>query len=409
MTKRLPPQSSHRLKLDQKDMTRLRILDCIRDAGTISRTDIATQSQTSPATVTAATADLMVANLIEEIEGEANGKDTRRGRPRVLLRLNPTSHLIAGLKIAREMLSVVIHDFQGGEVARHEAPLANATMPPEDLVRAVKKAASEACGKIDRNIEDLSGISVSIAGHVDAVENFVHWSSSIVGRNISLGPLFAHHLPCPAFIENDANLVAKAEQLFGEGRGLGNFLVVTIEHGVGLGIVLNGELHRGERGCGAEFGHTKVHLDGALCQCGQRGCLEAYVGDYALVREFNVAGSQSPPTRIDDVLNAAAVGDPHAVAVLERAGQMFGMGLSNLINLFDPECIILSGMQTRFDHLHSDAVMERIRRSVISVDAPLPEIRVHHWGDLMWAKGAAAYGIEQVSILQVKEMANHAV
>ena len=94
--------------------------------------------------------------------------------------------------------------------------------------------------------------------------NFVHWSSSITERNIDFSHLLSNELPCPAFVDNDANLVAKAEQLFGLGKGLKNFLVVTIEHGVGLGIVLDGKLYRGERGCGAEFGHTKVQLDGAL-------------------------------------------------------------------------------------------------------------------------------------------------
>lgn len=396
------------LKLDQKDITRLRILECIRNAITISRTDIASKLQTSPATVTAATSDLISAGMIQEFEGETQGKDSRRGRPRVLLRLKPEAHLIAGLKVAREMISVVVQDFQGDEVTQHEMTLKHVQMAPDELALEIKRAVSAACRVIGKSITDLSGISVSIAGHVDATANFVHWSSSIIGRNIELGPIFARHFPCPAFIENDANLVAKAEQLFGEGRGIDNFLVVTIEHGVGLGIVLNGELYRGKRGCGAEFGHTKVQLDGALCQCGQRGCLEAYVGDYALIREINVAGSGAPSRRLDDIFSDAARGDAHAVAVLERAGQMFGMGLSNLINLFDPERIILSGTQTRFDHLHTDAVMERIRRGVVNVDAPLPEIRVHHWGDLMWAKGAAAYGLEQVSMLQVKDLARHA-
>jgi len=408
MTESRTTPSSQTLKLDQKDNTRLRILECIRDARTISRTDIAAQLSTSPATVTAATSNLMAAGMIEEFEGEASGTGARRGRPRVLLRLKEDAHLIAGLKIARSAVSVVIHDFQGGEVAQHEMPLKQVQMQPEELVLEIRRAVSVACENVGKSIKDISGISVSIAGHVDATANFVHWSSSLVGRNIELGPYLARHLPCPTFIENDANLVAKAEQLFGEGRGIDNFLVVTIEHGVGLGIVLNGELYRGKRGIGAEFGHTKVQLDGALCQCGQRGCLEAYVGDYALIREINVAGSGTPSKQLDDIFNDAANGDARAVAVLERAGQMFGMGLSNLINLFDPELIILSGTQARFDHLHSEAVMERIRRGVINVDAPLPEIRVHRWGDLMWAKGAAAYGLEQVSILQVKELARHA-
>ena len=84
---------------------------------------------------------------------------------------------------------------------------------------------------------------------------------------------------------------------------------------------------------------------------------------------------------------------------------MFGLGLSNLINLFDPERIILSGAGHRIAHLHSDTVLAQVQRNVVKVDAPLPDIRVHHWDDLMWARGAAAMGIEQVSALKVKELA----
>ncbi len=394
--------------MDQRNATRLRVLEHIRRTGTISRIDIASALKTSPATITAATADLLSAGLIKEIEGHTSSKSAKRGRPRVLLQLHGSSYLVAGLKVARHVVSVILVDFEGQEIASCKYPLEDARMAPDAFVSCIRQALEHACKTVGAAIEDLSGVSIGIAGLVDAKRNFVHWSSSITERNVDLSPLLSRALPCHAFIENDANLVAKAEQLFGLGRGLKNFLVVTIEHGIGLGIVLDGKLYRGERGCGAEFGHLKVQLDGALCQCGQRGCLEAYVGEYALIREATVAGHSTEPTTVSDIHSSARAGDARAISVLARAGQMFGMGLSNLINLFDPECIILSGTQVSFEHLCSDEVMARIRNGIVSVDAPLPEIKVHHWGDSMWAKGAAAYGIEQVSILKVRELATNA-
>ncbi len=394
--------------VDQRNATRLRVLEHIRTRGSVSRIDIASALQTSPATVTAATADLISAGLIKEIESAPPSKSAKRGRPRVLLQLDGGSYLVAGLKVARQFISVILVDFEGNEVASHKYALDNARMSPGDFVQEVCRALEETCAGIDGAIQNLSGVSIGIAGLVDAERNFVHWSSSITDRNVDFNRRLADALHCPAFIENDANLVAKAEQLFGLGKGLKNFLVVTTEHGVGLGIVLGGKLYRGERGCGAEFGHVKVQLDGALCQCGQRGCLEAYVGDYALIREMTVAGHDRQMNTISDIHDLANAGNERASSVLARAGQMFGLGVSNLINLFDPECIIVSGPHTSFGHLCSEDVMARIQSGVVKVDAPLPEIKVHHWGDLMWAKGAAAYGIEQVSILKVKELAAHA-
>ncbi|NOD63791.1 MULTISPECIES: ROK family transcriptional regulator [unclassified Ruegeria] len=393
---------------DQRNITRLRVLEQIRATEAISRIDIATALETSPATVTSATADLLSAGLIQEIEGESPSKSARRGRPRVLLKLQGGCHVIAGVKVARHQISVILVDFEGTEIASYIHPLDEARMAPEGFTQMIYTALSHACDAAHRSLTDLSGVCIGIAGLIDAEKNFVHWSSSLTERNVDLSPLLSKALPCPAFIENDANLVAKAEQLFGLGKGLKTFLVVTIEHGIGLGIVFDGKLYRGERGCGAEFGHLKVQLDGALCQCGQRGCLEAYVGEYALIREATIASQATDPRTLADILEAAKAGDARSISVLARAGQMFGMGLSNLINLFDPECIILSGTRGSFEYLHSEEVMARVKSGVVSVDAPLPEIKVNHWGDSMWAKGAAAYGIEQVSILKVRELAAHA-
>lgn len=396
------------ISTDQRNVTRLRVLEHIRRTGMISRIDIASALRTSPATVTSATADLLSAGLIKEIESNTGPKSARRGRPRVLLKLHGGSFLVAGLKVARHFISVILVDFEGTEVSSFDYPLQEARMSPASFATTIRAALDQACRSIGATVQDVSGVSIGIAGLVDAENNFVHWSSSITRRNVDLSPFLVDALPCPAFVENDANLVAKAEQLFGLGKGLRNFLVITIEHGIGLGIVLDGKLYRGERGCGAEFGHIKVQLDGALCQCGQRGCLEAYVGEYALIREATIAGQASGPMTLSDIHASANAGDARAVSVLARAGQMFGLGVSNLINLFDPECIILSGTQSSFEHLYSEQVMARIREGVVNVDTPLPEIKVNHWGDSMWARGAAAYGIEQVSILKVRELAAHA-
>lgn len=391
--------------LDARALTRLRVLNNIREAKEASRTDIAAALKLSPATVTFVTSGLMAGNLIEEVSSSDAPDTAKRGRPRVALRLTKGRFHVAGIKIARERMSILILDFDGLEVAQRDLELPAPRMDATDLVNAIRDGVTAACSEISGGIDSLAGISIGLAGQIDAAAKFVHWSSSLTERNIDLAPLLAEHLPCAAFVENDANLVAKAEQLFGEARGLNNFLVVTVEHGVGLGIVLDGRLHRGERGCGAEFGHTKVALHGADCQCGQQGCLEAYVGSYALLRRADEALGKGKVTNVRALVQLASEGDSTARKVLDEAGQMFGLGLSNLINLFDPERIILSGAEHRIAHLHSDEVLAQVAGSVVKVDAPLPDIRVHHWDDLMWARGAAAMGIEHVSALKVKELA----
>lgn len=394
--------------VESRDKTRQQVVSLIRSAGQIARIDIAAETGVSPATITAITQEMIQAGLIEEVAPEAGRASPGRGRPRVALRVRGDAHLVAGIKVSFRTLSVVLIDFEGTIVAEHVAPLSAPRVSPSALVTEIRALLDSVSAKIDRSIDDISGLGVGLAGTIDAVEGFVHWSPSLTARNANLRDMLEASLPMPVFLDNDANLVAKAEQLFGEGRGVRDFLVVTIEQGVGMGIVIDGEIYRGTRGCGAEFGHTKVHLDGALCRCGQRGCLEAYVADYALLREADVSMPGEPGARPEDRLNrlfqSAREGDTTAASIVERASRMFAMGLANLVNIFDPSLLILSGERMAHAFFYSDEVIDGLRNQVVQVDAPPPEVKIHTWGDQMWAKGAAAYAMEGVTELAVRRL-----
>lgn len=389
---------------DQRENGRQHVFDAIRQAGRIARIDIARETQVSPATVTAITSELLSAGLIEEITPEGDRTGAKRGRPRVALKVRGAAHLIAGIKISDRSATVILVDFEGQTVGEYDHELPGPVMSAEEMVDLVMRALAGACAAAARHVCEISGVGLGLAGLIDATRNFVHWSPSLDQRNVELGRMLSDAMPVPFYMDNDANLVAKAEQLFGEARNVSDFIVITIEQGVGMGIVIDGKIYRGERGCGAEFGHTKVQLDGALCRCGQRGCLEAYVGDYALLREANIRGSAQPEDDLSALYARAKAGDAMARSIFDRAGRMFAMGLANVINIFDPSLVILSGEQMTFDFLYASDVLDRVKSSVVQVDAPLPEIRVHKWGDLMWAKGAAACAMEGVSELTIRNL-----
>ncbi len=389
---------------EQRENARQKILEVIRATEHIARIDIAKATGVSPATVTALTSELLNAGLICEVAPQSH-TEGRRGRPRVGLAIRGHAHRIAGIKVARHQISVVVTDFAGHELIHHVSPLDTGRMPGQMLAQEIQRTLEETCKRGDFSLTELSGVGLGLAGMIDAPRNFVYWSSSLEERNTHFADTVETLLQCPVFIDNDANLVAKAEHLFGAGRNCSNFIVITIEHGVGMGVVIDGQIYRGSRGCGAEFGHTKVQLEGALCQCGQRGCLEAYVGDYALLREANTSsgGERYYPT-LASLFSAAQKGDAIAQSVLDRARRMFALGLANIVNIFDPGKIILAGARLSFDHLYSERVIDEMQQWVVDIGAPMPEILVHDWGDLMWAKGAAAYAIEEVSALAVKRL-----
>lgn len=225
------------------------------------------------------------------------------------------------------------------------------------------------------------------------------WSSILSERNVPLGRLVTERLGLPAQIDNDANLCAMAELWFGAGRRLSDFVVVTIEHGLGMGMVTNHRIFRGARGIGMELGHTKVQLDGALCRCGQRGCLEAYVADYALAREATTAlnwthrQTQSTAVLLESLHDHAKAGNQAARSIFRRAGRYLAVGLANVVNLVDPPLLILAGARLRFDYLYAEETLAEMNALVLETGRPLPEIEIHAWGEMLWAHGAAALAL----------------
>lgn len=380
---------------DQRSQGRHTILDIIRRVGPIARVDLATRTGVSQATVTAITAELLATGLIEEDRSPAQSLDAKRGRPRVGLVARGPAHRVAGVKVTDRAISAAILDFAGAPLGEATLPLTARALPGPALAQAIADVAAAAARSAGLTPEDISALGVGLMGLVDAEAGLVRWSPALDTRDVPLRDLVRTLTDRPVFIDNDANLVAMAEVYFGEGRALDDFLVVTVESGLGLGIVLGGQVYRGVHGCGAEFGHTKVALDGALCRCGQRGCLEAYIADYALLAALEIP-EDDPIRDFAWLLREAQAGAEAPRQVLTQAQRYFALGLANLVNIFDPEVIILAGETCPFEYLLSDDLPQIMAQHMVP-SGPPPEVRVHRWTDLMWARGAAAYAIEGLS------------
>ena len=396
------------MAIDARAFGRRHVMSGIRKAGRIARVDLAAETALSQATVTTITGELLRAGLIEETKRDDAHPDMKRGRPRVDLRIRGEAHLIAGIKVSDLAVTAVLADFENTSLADHRAALPQGAFDAEGLADFLHRILEDLTAKAGRGLSDLSGVGLGLAGVVDGSRGFVYWSPSLRDRNVALAPVLDARLGLPVFVDNDANLVAVAEQYYGEGRGVADFLVVTVEHGVGMGIVLDNKVYRGARGCGAEFGHTKVQLEGALCRCGQRGCLEAYVADYAMLREMAVSTelqvNGTKAEKLSALAAAAQRGERTARMIVERARHTFVLGLANLVNIFDPELIVISGEQMQFDYLVASDVVERIAGATVQVDMPPPRIVVQKWDDHMWARGATAYAIDGVSDMALRAL-----
>nr|WP_235971301.1 ROK family transcriptional regulator [Palleronia pontilimi] len=380
------------------------IFESVRAEGALSRVEIARNLGVSPASVTSAANELIGAGYLEEITApRRDAEPTVRGRPPVALAVQAGAGLVAGLKIAAATNSAVLHDFAGNAIADVTEPGVGNAVSPDAFDSIADTLLTTLLDRAGRTRAEVHAVGLGLPGFIDSAAGTVLWSALLDTAPVDLRDRLATRLGVPVVIDNDANLLTLAELWFGDGRAMGNFAVVTIEHGVGMGLVLNNRLFRGARGLGTELGHTKVQLDGALCRCGQRGCLEAYVADYALVREASTALDWDPSELVGSgrmlaqLYEHAKSGDPAATSIFRRAGRYLAVGLANVINLFDPELIILSGERMEYDFLYADEVLAEMARAAIQVDRPAPRVEIHAWGDLIWARGAAALALSQLT------------
>ena len=392
----IPPLSESMRPLRQQ------VFERVRASGLIARVQVAKDQGVSPASVTTITSELIEAGLIEEVSAPRD-PELGRGRPAVALGVRAGAHLVAGMKMSDREHSAVVVDFAGNLLANEVVPRRPGPMPLSEMLDAMEALLSRVCKNAGIARSALSGVGVGLPGFVDQAEGVVLWSSTLTERAVPLALAAQERLGLPVSIDNDANLVALAELWFGAGRSLADFAVVTFEHGVGMGFVMNHRIYRGAQRLGLELGHTKVQLDGALCRCGQRGCLEAYVADYALAREATTAlnwghrDGQPISVLLESLYEHAQAGDATARSIFRRAGRYLAVGLANVVNLFDPALIILSGERLKFDYLYAAETLAEMDNLVINTGRPRPPIEIHAWGDLLWAHGAAALALSAVT------------
>ena len=381
---------------------RHRVFECVRSAGQIPRIDVAKQLRVSPASVTTVVGELMDLGLL--LENPDSSRATTRGRPPVALSVNPEAGYVVGIKLSRTRHTALLVDAAG-------EPKAEFSLETDQRRRTLVQVLDETGRVLDALLQkagleraDIACIGLGMPGMIEYSTGRMVWSPLLTETDRPLRTLAEDLFGVPVAVDNDANLVTLAELWFGKGRAMADFAVVTIEQGVGMGLVINHRLYRGAGSLGMELGHTKVQLDGALCQCGQRGCLEAYVADYALVREASTALDAMPDATLGaDVMLArlfeqAKAGNEAARIIFRRAGRFLALGLANVVNIFDPSLIILAGERMQYDYLYADDVMREMHQFALNrpEDAP-QQVEIHAWGDLMWAHGAAALALSEVA------------
>jgi glucokinase len=284
--------------------------------------------------------------------------------------------LVVGVDLGGTLIRAIVTDRDGQKVARSQHPT-EGSAGPDTVIARLLATVQEAVSEIDT--DRVGGIGVGAPGPVDPTTGVLYDPPNIPGwEPTSLTDAIQARFNRPAFAGNDANVAALGEHRFGAGRGVSDFIYLTVSTGIGGGIISGGRLVTGARGFAGEAGHQVLDPDGPMCSCGQRGHLEAFSAGPSIARDARRIAASGADTRMLElagsveaitskvVAEAARAGDAVALEIIQRAAYYIGLGLTNLIHLFDPTRIAIGGGVSQAGDILFEPVRETVSQSLMS-------------------------------------------
>jgi glucokinase-like ROK family protein len=346
------------------------VLGTIYDQGKISRAGIARVTHLTRATVSDAVADLIRRGLVTEVgRGPSAG-----GKSPILLSVDRDAQHLIGVDLAAGEFRGAVVDFRGEIRHAISLPLGNRTGQAAlalafQLVDALTAATQR----------PIAGIGIGTPGLFDTVNGVVRRAVNVGWENLPLGDLLQARYHLPVCVINDCQATALAEYMFGAGQDAGNLVVLRVGHGIGAGVVLDGQLFQGDGFGAGEVGHVVVVEDGLPCRCGNFGCLETVASSAAIVQRAELLARAAPDSRLHrqavdgvplgltDVVDAFRAGDDPARQVVAETGRYLGMAAANLVATLNIHRILVAGSVTQFGH----TLVEAIQREMLSRALPI--------------------------------------
>ncbi|GHJ08294.1 sugar kinase [Micromonospora humidisoli] len=351
-----------RTSRDIRSANRLTVVQQVVAAGTTSRQRLAVDTGLSLGTVATLVAELTDLGLLTE----AGQEDSGGGRPRGLVAADPHGGLLVGVDVAETYVHVDLFDTTLTRLAGAEEALRPLERRPHQVVRHIVSGIDTVLAGTGARV---LGVGVSVPGQVDREGGVSVFAPNWNWHDVPLRDLLADHLPLPLHLDNPLRAAVLAELWAGAARGRDDVAVINLGTGVGAGLAFGGTLYRGSSNSAGEWGHTTLVLDGRLCRCGSRGCVEAYVGAPGIMQTLRDLAPTSPllhpedqTATLDALAAALAADDPTAAKVVAETARYLGVAVADLVNLLNPEVIVLSSWV-------ADRLGDRLRDEVRAVVA----------------------------------------
>ncbi len=372
-------------------INRFHVMDAIRRFGPISRVEISDFTELSATTVSAITAALLDDRLIIPIHIGAVS-DAGRGRPRVMLKLNPGAAFVVGVKLAPDQITVATTNFCADVLRSLSLPIRVDRQSAAVIADLVEDGVRRCVSDAELSVGEIAGICVGLPGVVERAAGICRQSPIFGERDVNFAADLTKRLGVAVSIDSDVNFVTLAEHWFGEARELNDFLVVNVEQSLGLGILHNGELFRGANGLSPDFGDVMVRPAGS-----GGGRLSAGASEASVLAEVEAAmrGTEHEAAfragrGMALALQLAAAGDQRFIGILASAGEALGFAVANLITLFAPPKVIIAGRAMAASPFFIGPLRETLASLLPPSLADVAQIVVREWSDEIWGRGAAA-------------------
>jgi predicted NBD/HSP70 family sugar kinase len=367
------------------------VLERLHLAGPLSRSDLTKATGLNRSTIADLLGELTAIGLVEERPG---GPGSGPGRPSPMVSVRPHRASVLAIELAVDSIAVATVGLGGRVFNLVRVARPRGRFSPEETVHDVAKLAGPLLDSLPAE-RVLVGVGVAVVGITRRSDGFVHLAPNLGWRDVPLSSMLVSELGLgvPVLAANEADLGALAEHRRGAQPGIANLVYVSGEVGIGVGAIVDGKPLLGSAGYAGEAGHTLINPDGSACRCGAIGCWETEAGEAALLRH---AGVSEGAGRLPEVAERAAAGDERTLRAISEVGRWLGLGIGNLVNLFNPDLVVLGGLYQRLFSFLEPSVLEGAGHRMLAAPGEMATIAASALGPDASLVGAAELVMSRV-------------
>ncbi|MFN8401720.1 MAG: ROK family transcriptional regulator [Anaerolineales bacterium] len=382
------------------------VVRLIHNQSPLSRAQLAGITGLNKSTVSSLVDELIERGLVYETGSNTGGT----GRPATLLEINPNAGHVIGVELGVDFVSVAVTDILGNIVWRRRED-ANPSDDQKKMINQTLQIVKDAIAIGKRKNYKFLGLGLSTPGTVDIHKGVLIFAPNLHWHDVPFVQIFSEQTKLKVFVENDANAAAIGEHLFGTARHTNDFIFVFAGVGIGGGLFLDGKLYRGRNGYAGEIGHSPIMAEPSqnVCHCGNRGCWETYANQYSIIQRVQarlevkrssiipkLMAEQSASLSISLIKQAADAGDREAIDSFYEAGHAMGQGLAGLINIFNPEKIVIGGPLSVAGEYMLPAIKQTVSQHSMPGIKPQAEIGLSPFGPDASLIGAVAIVVDNI-------------